>query len=435
MLLEVEGLSVTVGLPGRDVALLRDIDFALAPGRVLGLVGESGAGKSMIARVIAQLLPEGFAVTARRLAFQGNDLLALSSAARRALLGDRIAFVPQEPLSALNPVLTIGHQFAEHLARLGVAKNERRRRAAAALEEVRLTPAEALLDRYPFELSGGMCQRVLIAMAFASDPVLIIADEPTTALDSHHPERTIGDPDPASCKQAHGTGLLFITHDLHAWPRISATRCWSSMPATWSSAARPSRVFRARPSIPIPPPPWKRRATPSLEGPLRRLASLPDIMPGIAALGAMPGCRFAPRCHGPGDHRCRRDAAAARRDRGRPLRPLRPFLPRRRPRRRGAAAARGPGRRGRIAVATRAAGQDLRAAAARRRARRCQLRGRGRRGGRRARARRRRQRQASAGARLVMETEGAERRAHPARRRRRDPAARFLGRAHPRRCR
>jgi len=101
----------------------------------------------------------------------------------RALLGDRIAFVPQEPLSALNPVLTIGQQFGEHLKRLGISRRERLARAASLLDEVRLPDPAALLRRYPFQLSGGMCQRVLLALAFASDPALIVADEPTTALD------------------------------------------------------------------------------------------------------------------------------------------------------------------------------------------------------------------------------------------------------------
>jgi peptide/nickel transport system ATP-binding protein len=219
MLLDARSLTVSAHLAGHDVTVLRDIGFGLAPGRVLGLVGESGAGKSMIGRVIAQLLPPGFRVTGGTLRFQGEDLLAASAARHRALLGDRIAFIPQEPMSALNPVLTIGQQFGEHLARLGVPRGKRRVTAAEALKEVRLQDGEALLDRYPFELSGGMCQRVLIAMAFASNPALIIADEPTTALDvttQAHIVTLI-----RNLQAARGTGLLFITHDL----RLAAHLC------------------------------------------------------------------------------------------------------------------------------------------------------------------------------------------------------------------
>ncbi len=290
MLLEIAGLSVTVPLASGDVAVLRDIDLTLAPGRILGLVGESGAGKSMIGRVIAELLPQGFAVAARRLEFQGRDLRALTPAGRRALLGDRIAFVPQEPLSALNPVLTIGRQFAEHLARLGVPAHARRQRAAAALAEVRLVPAEAVLERYPFQLSGGMCQRVLIAMAFTSDPALIIADEPTTALDvttQAHIVTLI-----RALQRAHNTGLLFITHDL----RLAAHLCDDVVVLYAGDVVErgPAKVVFRAPRHPYTS--ALKRATPALEGERHRLASLPDVMPGIAALGALPGCRFATRC-------------------------------------------------------------------------------------------------------------------------------------------
>jgi peptide/nickel transport system ATP-binding protein len=137
--------------------------------------------------------------------------LCTPTRALRALLGDRITFIPQEPLSALNPLLSIGAQLDEHLARLDVPRGDRRRRSIAALSEVRLADPERLLGRYPFELSGGMSQRVLIALAFASNPALVIADEPTTALDVSTPA-TIADL--IRRMSDHGTALLFITHDL-----------------------------------------------------------------------------------------------------------------------------------------------------------------------------------------------------------------------------
>src|SRR5262245_53443941 len=116
-LLVAKKLTISARLDGQRVPVIQDLSFVLPPGRILGLVGESGAGKSMIGRAIAQLLPPGFAVTGGSLTFDGTDLVAMDGQARRALLGRDIAFIPQEPLSALNPVLTIGRQFDEHLAR------------------------------------------------------------------------------------------------------------------------------------------------------------------------------------------------------------------------------------------------------------------------------------------------------------------------------
>src|SRR6185436_13736915 len=123
---------------GERVPVLHDLSFSLEPGRVLGLVGESGAGKSMVGRTVAQLLPPGFAVSGGSLAFSGTDLVRMEPQARRALLGREIAFIPQEPLSALNPVLTIGTQFDEHFARIGVPSNQRRDRMLAAFDTVHL---------------------------------------------------------------------------------------------------------------------------------------------------------------------------------------------------------------------------------------------------------------------------------------------------------
>jgi peptide/nickel transport system ATP-binding protein len=290
MLLDIADLSVTARLPRGDVPVLRDVSFTIEPGRILGLVGESGAGKSMIGRVIAGLLPQGFGATAHRFDFRGEEFLGLPAERKRALLGNRIAFIPQEPLSALNPVRTIGSQFGEHLARLGVPGEERRARVVQALGEVRLADPERLVDLYPFQLSGGMCQRVLIAMAFSSDPALVVADEPTTALDvttQAHIVSLI-----RRLQAAHNTGILFITHDL----RLAAHLCDDILvlyagdvvergPAksVFGAARHPyTRALKA--------------ATPGLTGPRRQLQALPDVMPSLEALGSMPGCRFAPRC-------------------------------------------------------------------------------------------------------------------------------------------
>ncbi len=290
MLLEARSLTVSARLGDKDVAVLRDIDFTLQPGRILGLVGESGAGKSMIGRVVARLLPQGFRVTDGALHFQGEDLLALDGQSHRALLGNRIAFIPQEPLSALNPVLTVGHQLDEHLARLGVPRPERRARAVAALAEVRLADPETLLDRYPFQLSGGMCQRVLIAMAFASNPALIIADEPTTALDvttQAHIVTLI-----RRLQAARNTGLLFITHDL----RLAAHLCDEVLVLYAGDVVErgPASLVFGEPRHPYTR--ALKRANPPLSGPRRHLAALPDTMPSLSAFAGLDGCRFTDRC-------------------------------------------------------------------------------------------------------------------------------------------
>ncbi|HEX9466652.1 MAG TPA: ABC transporter ATP-binding protein [Alphaproteobacteria bacterium] len=290
MLLEAESLTVSARLGNGDVAVLRDVSFALDRGRILGLVGESGAGKSMIGRIVARLLPPSFRVAEGWMRFADHDLLAASPAEHRSLLGDRIAFIPQEPLSALNPVLTIAQQFGEHLARLGVPARLRRAKIAADLAEVRLRDPEAILDCYPFQLSGGMCQRVLIAMAFASNPALIVADEPTTALDvttQAHIVMLI-----RRLQAARGTGLLFITHDL----RLAAHLCDEVLVLYAGDVVErgPARSVFAAPRHPYTR--ALKRANPPLSGPRQRLAVLPDTMPGLSSLTGFPGCRFASRC-------------------------------------------------------------------------------------------------------------------------------------------
>jgi peptide/nickel transport system ATP-binding protein len=170
----------------------------------------------MIGRVIAHALPAGFAVTGGSLRLDDDDLVRLTPMRRRALLGRDIAFVPQEPMTALNPVMTIGAQFSEHLKRLGITS--RRTRALELLDAVHLRDGAALLRRYPHQLSGGMCQRVLIAMAFAGRPRVIVADEPTTALDVTIQARIVQLM--AELQRNAGTAMLFITHDLRLASRI-----------------------------------------------------------------------------------------------------------------------------------------------------------------------------------------------------------------------
>ena len=296
-ILSAENLTVESRLAdGRRLSVLSGIGFALEAGKVLGLVGESGAGKSMVGRAIAQLLPPGFGVTGGSLTFGNRDLVHMGADARRELLGREIAFIPQEPLSALNPVMTIGAQFGEHLARIGTTSKTRRQgEALALLEAVHLPRASELLNQYPHELSGGMCQRVLIAMAFASRPKLVIADEPTTALDATIQARIIALM--GEMREAYGAALIFITHDL----RLAAKFCDEILVLY---AGRAVEKGKARELLSAPLHPYTRclqLAAPSLSAPERDLFTLSGEMPGLARLADLPGCRFAPRCPNVGE--------------------------------------------------------------------------------------------------------------------------------------
>ena len=289
--LQALNLTVSARIDGAVVPAIRELSFDLVPGKILGLVGESGAGKSMVGRAIAQLLPAGFAVTAGSLLFEGEDLAHMAPARRRFLLGRAIAFIPQAPMTALNPVRTIGAQFDEHLGRLGEdSRYARRERAIAMLTAARLPNARALLERYPHQLSGGMCQRVLIALAFSSNPRLVIADEPTTALDvTMHPQilGLIAD-----MQRQHGTAVIFITHDL----RLAAQLCdhVAVMYAGRAVESGPARAVLSSPAHPYTR--CLQLANPSMRAERRALYVMPDQMPSLRQLQTMSGCHFAPRC-------------------------------------------------------------------------------------------------------------------------------------------
>ena len=288
--LSFDGVTVTARIGGRKVDVLRDIAFELHQGETIGLVGESGAGKSMIGRTISGLLPENFSVSAGDVTFNGASLLALGKSDRRALLGRRIAFIPQEPLSALNPVRTIGSQFGEHLRHIGIEKGRRHALMIERLQQVQLRNADEALLRYPHELSGGQCQRVLIAMAFAGEPALVVADEPTTALDVMTQARIVRLI--AEQQALHKTALLFITHDL----RLAGHVCKNVgvMYAGDMVELGPAASVLKAPSHPYTM--SLLSAMPALTGPRRVLPALSDHMPGLASFAGLAGCRFAPRC-------------------------------------------------------------------------------------------------------------------------------------------
>lgn len=204
------------------LALLRGVTLSVAAGQVAGLVGESGAGKSMIGRSILGLLPGGARVTQGSIRFRGQELVGLPARARRDLLGRGMTLIPQDPMTSLNPVHRIERHMLDVLRlRMVLDRRAARARALELLDEVHIRDPAAVLRRYPHELSGGMRQRVLIAMAFACEPALIVADEPTTALDvtvQRQILRLIKE-----LQANHGTAILFVTHDLGVVAKICDT--------------------------------------------------------------------------------------------------------------------------------------------------------------------------------------------------------------------
>jgi peptide/nickel transport system ATP-binding protein len=288
-LLEVEGLTVT--LPGRDGARLvavRDVSFALERGRMLGIVGESGSGKTMTALALIGLLPEGAGVEGA-IRLDGQDLARLPEPALCRLRGDRVAMIFQEPMTALNPLQTVGRQVAEPLVlHRGMGWDAARAEAARLLDHVRLPGARGRLGAFPHQLSGGQRQRVMIAMALACRPDLLIADEPTTALDVTVQAQILDLV--VELVEETGMALILISHDLGV---IAETV--DDVLVMYGGAvverAPVERLFARRAH------PYAQglfAARPQLDAAAAPLAAIPGSVPELADLP--PGCRFAGRC-------------------------------------------------------------------------------------------------------------------------------------------
>ena len=213
--LQVDNLHLDI----RGTPILRGVSLSVPQGRVHGLVGESGGGKTMVGKAILGVLPGGARITEGAVRFGGRDLNAMPDRERRSLLGASISMILQDPLTALNPVLRIQTQMVDVLRQhLGLAAREARARAIEMLDAVHIREPERVLKLYPHELSGGMRQRVIISIAFSCDPELVIADEPTTALDvtvQRQILRLIKE-----MQERTGASVLFITHDLGVVAKI-----------------------------------------------------------------------------------------------------------------------------------------------------------------------------------------------------------------------
>jgi oligopeptide/dipeptide ABC transporter ATP-binding protein len=287
-LLDVAALTVRLSIRGTQRAVLRDVSLAIRPGEALGLVGESGSGKSMTARAIDRLLPRGAEVDGA-ITFAGRDIGALSGAALRRHRG-QVAMIFQDPRAHVNPVRRVGDFMTEALrTTMGVAPAQARRRAAEMLAQVGIDDGERRLRQYPHELSGGMLQRVMIAAALLTEPRLLLADEPTTALDVTTQAEVMAILD--ELRRDLGLAMLFITHDLE----LAAAICdrTAVMYAGQIVEVRTSALLHDDPLHPYTA--ALAAARPDIARTQPRLAAIPGRP--MSAFEAPSGeCAFAPRC-------------------------------------------------------------------------------------------------------------------------------------------
>jgi oligopeptide/dipeptide ABC transporter ATP-binding protein len=288
-LLEVDRLSAVVRGPGRDVPVVRDVSFTVRPGETLGIVGETGSGKTLTALSVMGLLPDGVRVSGGAVRLGGRDLLVLPERERRQVRGAELAMVYQDPMTALNPLMRLGEQVEEGLRAHGADREQARRRTIEAFAEVGLPSPERVARAWPHQLSGGMRQRAMIAVALANRPRLLIADEPTTALDVTVQQQILALVD--RLRAETGLAVVWITHDLGVVARIAhqvlvmyAGRAVEVGPAA-ELFARPEHPYTAGLLASIPPARGRERP------PLRQIGGTP---PDPAALPL--GCPFHPRC-------------------------------------------------------------------------------------------------------------------------------------------
>ena len=283
--------SLVVEIPTRK-GILRPVDrvsYDIFPGEILGIVGESGAGKSMTGNAVIGLLERPARIVSGNVLLSGNPIHNLSASEFRKIRGKKIGMIFQDPLTSLNPLLTVGEQLVETIIEhLAVSKKEAQERAIAALEEVGIPAARERIGSYPHEFSGGMRQRVVIALALCAEPDLVIADEPTTALDVSVQAQII-----ALLKRLcreRGVGVMLVTHDMgviaEAADRVAVMY-----------AGRLAELGAVQDVLTEPKHPYTyglMGSTPLASRGLKRLKQIPGSMP---RLGALPeGCAFSPRC-------------------------------------------------------------------------------------------------------------------------------------------
>jgi peptide/nickel transport system ATP-binding protein len=291
-LLEVNDLRISLAAAQRRVPIVDSVSFSLDAGDTLGVVGESGSGKSTLALSLIRLLPRNVGIDAGQIVFAGSDLTSKKERDLRALRGSQIGFIFQDPVSSLNPTRRVGGQVAEVILRhTGVSRREAFRQALELFEGVQIAKAKERLRAFPHELSGGMCQRVMIAMAMACSPKLIIADEPTTALDPTVEAQVLSLL--RDLQADRGMALILISHNIRVVAGV-ADRVAVMYAGEFVEHGSAEQVFD-RPEHPYTE--ALLQSVPRLSDPAARRERLRTIAGSLPALGEWgEACRFASRC-------------------------------------------------------------------------------------------------------------------------------------------
>jgi oligopeptide/dipeptide ABC transporter ATP-binding protein len=305
-LLRIDGLHIGFQMPDGSRDVVRGVDLRIAPGEVVGIVGESGSGKSLTALAIMRLLPTRARITSGRIMFRGQDLTTLSERAMNDVRGSRIGMIFQDPLSALNPALTVGRQLTDAMrAHQALGHRAAWSRGEALLDMVGIRQAAERMRAFPHELSGGMRQRVMIALAVSNNPALLIADEPTTALDVTVQAQVmdlLG-----RIRREFGIAVLFISHNLDLVAEVAGHV--TVMYAGQVVESGPVETLFDAPRHPYTS--QLLRCIPRLDGQRGPMPTIPGLPPRAADLS--PGCPFAPRCD-VADTRCTTDTPPIWRD-------------------------------------------------------------------------------------------------------------------------
>jgi len=316
-LLQVEDLTITFATPAGDVPAVRGVDLALRAGEILGLVGESGSGKSVTCQALLGLLPDSAAIGGR-MHVKGRAVAPTDRRALAGLRGRSLAMVFQDPMSSLDPLKSVRAHLRQRLKRHGrlpAARGPAEDRMRALLEDVGIADADRVLHAYPHQLSGGLAQRVVIALALAGAPELVVADEPTTALDVTIQAQVLDLL--AQLRAREGLAVVLVTHDLG----VVAETCdrVAVMYAGEIVETGPVEAVLHDPAHPYTT--ALLAVLPQVDGPKRPLEPVPGTVPRPTDLP--PGCTFAPRCQR-ARAVCRQEPVAMRRHRGRPVRCLFP---------------------------------------------------------------------------------------------------------------
>ena len=302
-ILEARDLHTSFYTKEGVVKAVRGVSFSLEPGKILAIVGESGCGKSTLALSLLRLVPFPGKIVRGEVRLAGRSLMDLGDEELRRIRGRQMSMIFQDPVSGLNPVLPVGKQVEEILtSHLDIPKKDRKRRTLEILRQVGLADPERVAGSYPFHLSGGMCQRVMIAMATALNPSVVIADEPTSALDVTVQAQILHDLD--MLRQTRGTAILLITHDLGVVAQM-ADEVAVMYAGGFIEVGDVAQIYRA----PRHPYTWSLLSTlPRLDRRREQLHAIPGAPPNLAELP--DECPFLPRC-AKATNRCRVEVAPA----------------------------------------------------------------------------------------------------------------------------